>query len=106
MKRVLGSLWLVLVSFTLISAQELATTDQRPLAFTHVTVIDTSDGPAQTDMTVIVLGKRIATVGKASSTNVPVNTVVINATNKFMIPGTLTLHLRDHRAQTSSKLRT
>lgn len=92
MKIVLGSLWIVLVSFTLIHAQEQETTDQRPLAFTHVTVIDTTGASQQTDMTVIVSGNRIAAVGKASNINVPANAVVTDATNKFMIPGLWEMH--------------
>jgi len=92
MKRVPGSILLVLFSFTLSSAQEQATRDQRPLAFTHVTVIDTTGGPMQTDMTVMVSGNRISAVGKASTISVPVNAVVTDATNQFMIPGLWEMH--------------
>jgi hypothetical protein len=34
------------------------------LAFTHVTVIDVTGGPAQPDMTIVVSGNRITAVGK------------------------------------------
>jgi len=92
MKRVPGSILLVLFSFTLISAQEQVARDQRPLAFTHVTVIDTTGGPMQTDMTVMVSGNRISSVGKARTISVPLNAVVTNATNQFMIPGLWEMH--------------
>jgi len=35
------------------------------LTLTHVTVIDTSGGPAEPDMTVVIAGDRIAEMGKS-----------------------------------------
>ena len=54
--KVFASLLFIFGLSTLGFAQEAPPTDQRPLAFTHVSVIDTTGGPVQPDMTVIVSG--------------------------------------------------
>jgi hypothetical protein len=66
--------------------------NQRPLAFTHVTVIDATGAPAKPGRTVIVTGNRIADLGTAENVAVPANARVINAKNKFMIPGLWDMH--------------
>jgi imidazolonepropionase-like amidohydrolase len=90
--RVLGSLFLVFLSITLSHAQEAPSADQRPLAFTHVTVIDATGTPAKPDMTVIVSGSQITALGKFAQVTVPPNARVINASNKYMIPGLWEMH--------------
>ena len=86
-----------LISFILVSAattfgQGVLTTDQRPLTFTHVTIIDATGAPAQPDMTVVISGNRITALGKSNAVTVPANAVVTNATGKFMIPGLWDMH--------------
>jgi hypothetical protein len=73
-------------------AQEEPLANQRPIAFTHVTVIDATGAPAKPDRTVIVTGNHIAALGKAENVTVPANAQVINAKNKFMIPGLWDMH--------------
>lgn len=73
-------------------AQGSQTTEQRPLAFTHLTVIDATGAPAQPDMTVIVSGKRITELGKSASVSVPRNAQVVDARGQFMIPGLWDMH--------------
>ena len=46
---------------------------QKTLVFTHVTVIDATDAPAKTDMTVVVRGDRIEELGKTGILTVPQN---------------------------------
>lgn len=87
MKVVLCLLSLILVSSAMSLGQEVLTTGQRPLAFTHVTVIDATGAPAQPDMTVVISGNHITALGKSNAVTVPANAVVTNATGKFMIPG-------------------
>jgi hypothetical protein len=65
---------------------------RRPLAFTHVTVIDGTGAAAQRDMTVVVTGDRITTLGKAPQVAVPPNATVFQAHGKFMIPGLWEMH--------------
>jgi len=64
----------------------------KPLVFTRVTVIDTVDAKPKTDMTVIVKGNRITSIGKSSKIRVPKNAQVIDASGKFLIPGLWDMH--------------
>jgi imidazolonepropionase-like amidohydrolase len=90
--RVFGSLLPIFLSFTPCFGQEAPSTDRRPLAFTHVTVIDATGAPAKPDMTVVVSGDHITALGKSAEVNVPVNARITNATNRFMIPGLWEMH--------------
>ena len=82
----------ILFLFSLCAAQDAPHTDERPLAFTHVTVIDATGAPAQPDMTVIVSGNHIASIGKAAKLAIPANARVIDESHKFMIPGLWDMH--------------
>ena len=64
-----------------------------PVAITHVMVIDTGGGRAQADMTVVIEGERIATVGPAGSTKVPAGAQVVDGAGKFLIPGLWDMHI-------------
>jgi len=63
------------------------------LAITHVTVIDTTGVPPQTDFTVIIRGTTILTVGPTASTPIPNRATVVDAAGKFMIPGLVDMHI-------------
>jgi imidazolonepropionase-like amidohydrolase len=63
------------------------------LVFTHVNVIDCTGGPSKTDMTVVVTGDRITAVGKTGDVVVPKDAVIVNAENKYMIPGLWDMHV-------------
>jgi imidazolonepropionase-like amidohydrolase len=65
----------------------------KPWAITHVTVIDTTGGPSQPNMTVIVTGERITAVGKSDTVAVPKDATVIDGTGKFLIPGLWDMHM-------------
>lgn len=60
-------------------------------AIANVTVIDTNSGAAHPDMTVVVRGNRIASVGK--ETSLPDNARVIDGRGKFLIPGLWDMHV-------------
>jgi imidazolonepropionase-like amidohydrolase len=66
---------------------------QRPIAFTHVGVVDGSDSTARVDQTVIVRGTRITAVGPSRSTAVPSGTRVIDGRGRFLIPGLWDMHV-------------
>ena len=91
-KKIFSSVSLVFLFFTSAFAQQELASNQRLLAFTHVTVIDATGAPAQPDMTVLVSGERITALGKFGAVTVPPNAVVTNATGKFMIPGLWEMH--------------
>jgi hypothetical protein len=91
MKKVLLFLlvWLLPVgSF----AQQGDNNQQKTLVFTHVTVIDATGAPAQTDMTVVVRDDRIEEMGKTGELTIPEKAQVVDATGKFLIPGLWDMH--------------
>ena len=90
--KVLASCLFFFVFSLLCFAQEVPPANQRPLAFTHVTVIDATGAPAKPDSTVVILGKRITSIGKTGQVTVPVNARVIDESHKFMIPGLWEMH--------------
>ena len=66
---------------------------QHPIALTGATVIDVKSGSAESDMTVLVVGNRIAALGKTRALSVPPDAHVIDATRKFVIPGLWDMHV-------------
>lgn len=93
MKAFFGTVLLVVAASTFFFAQDNPVSNgPRPLAFTHVGVIDATGSALQPDMTVVVTGNTISTIGKFGSVQVPANAVVTNATNQFMIPGMAEMH--------------
>lgn len=70
-----------------------AAAQTKPLAFTHATVIDMTGAPPEPDVTVIVVGNRIAAVGKSGKVRVPAGAQVVNAKGKFLIPGMWDMHV-------------
>jgi hypothetical protein len=65
----------------------------QPLALTHVTIIDTTGGPPQPDMTVVIRDGRIASIEKSASAAVPKGAQVVDARGKFLIPGLWDMHV-------------
>ncbi len=64
-----------------------------PVAITHVTVIDTTGGPARADMTVLVEGDRITQVAPAALARVPEDARTLDGAGKFLIPGLWDMHI-------------
>ena len=65
----------------------------RPIAFTHVNVIDTTGGPIEQDMTVVVAGPRIIEAGKASQVRRPKSARVVDGRGKYLMPGLWDMHV-------------
>ena len=67
----------------------------KPIVLSHVTVVDvngaTGDRALRKDQTVIVVGDRIAAVGKGIQ--VPSEARVVDARGKFLIPGLWDMHV-------------
>ena len=63
------------------------------VAFTNVSVVDGRSATATPGQTVVIAGTRIVAVGPASSVRVPVGAQVINARDKFLIPGLWDMHV-------------
>ena len=68
-------------------------TAPKSLAITHVTVIDTTGGPALADMTVVIRDGRIAGIEKSNRGAVMKNTQVVEGRGKFLIPGLWDMHV-------------
>jgi imidazolonepropionase-like amidohydrolase len=66
---------------------------QRPIAFTHVAVVDGTDSVARIDQTVIIRDMRVAAVGPSQSTPVPRDARVVDGRGKFLIPGLWDMHV-------------
>ncbi len=63
------------------------------LALTHVTLIDATGSPAQPDMTIVIVNQRIAAIGPSTSTAIPPDAEIFDATGKFLIPGLTDAHI-------------
>ena len=92
MKRILG---LLLFCWLPVTQPPQPTQNPRPnqLVLTHVTVIDATGAPANSDMTVVITGDRITELGKTQKVRVPKDAQVIDATGKFLIPGLWDMHV-------------
>jgi imidazolonepropionase-like amidohydrolase len=71
----------------------------RTLVFTHVTVIDMVDARPRADMTVVIEGNRITSIGKSAGRRPPKRARVIDATGKFLIPGLWDMHVHALRKE-------
>src|SRR5256885_13939801 len=69
-------------------------------AFTHAPVIDMTGAPPQADMTVVVTGNRLATLGPSRAVRIPKGGLAYDATGKFLIPGLWDMHV--HAAWSST----
>lgn len=63
------------------------------LALMHVTVIDATAAAAKPDMTVIISDGRITEIGTSPKIHPPGNAQIIDAANKFLIPGLWDMHV-------------
>jgi hypothetical protein len=66
---------------------------QATLIFLHATIIDTSGGPNQTDMTAFITGDRITDIKKTGKVRLPQGARVIDAAGKFLVPGLWDMHV-------------
>src|SRR5580692_5910437 len=78
----------LLLALTIIAAVSVAAVPpDETLGFVHATVIDATGSPAQPDMTVIVADRRIVEIGTSASVKVPKHARVVEARDKYLIPG-------------------
>lgn len=71
---------------------------QTALVIRDVAVIDMTGAPTQPEMTVIISGNRILSIGPASTTNIPPQATVIDAKGKYLIPGLWDAHVHLSKA--------
>jgi urease alpha subunit len=92
MKRAFLLILLVILP-GLLFAQPKQNPQSKPFVFTHVTIIDATGSPARLDMTVVVIGDRIARIGPTRKVRVPQDAHVVDASGKFLIPGLWDMHV-------------
>lgn len=93
----LATLAVVLISLqSPVSSQPVSS---RSVAITHVAVIDAVAGTAAQDMTVVIRGDRILSVGKGAP---PVGAQIVNGRGKFLIPGLWDMHTHLSYARASA----
>ena len=63
------------------------------VANTHITLIDTANGVAHPDMTVVIGGNRIVEVGKNDVVGLREGISVIDGRGKFLLPGLWDMHV-------------
>lgn len=75
-----------LIAFLTASSGSLAPANEA-LALTHVTVIDGYGGPPQPDMTVVILGERIADIFHSGRKQPPAGAKIMDLRGHFVMPG-------------------
>src|SRR5262245_34193157 len=95
MRKIVLSLCFVLVFACCIFAQQTQTTPatDRSLVIHHVSLIDATGVPLQKEMTVVIRGNRIETIGKSSKVRVPSGAQIVDGRGKFLIPGLWDMHV-------------
>lgn len=91
--RLLNRLILLAVLAQAVFGQPAPQSTREALVLTRVTVIDATGSPPSTDMTVILIGDRIAEIGKAGKLRAPKGARVIDCAGKFLIPGLWDMHV-------------
>lgn len=90
MNKTIALLLIILLPASLF-AQGKQTSKDRPIVFLNVTLIDMTGEQPKPDMTVVVSGNRITEIGKRITP--PKNALIVNAQEKFMIPGLWDMHV-------------
>jgi imidazolonepropionase-like amidohydrolase len=65
----------------------------QPIALTHASVLDVTNGSVRKEQTLIVSGDRIQAIGSSSSAKIPQDAKVLDATGKYVIPGLWDSHV-------------
>jgi imidazolonepropionase-like amidohydrolase len=73
----------------------VGTASAATFAIEHVNVIDATGSPTQPDMTVVVVGGRIAELGKSGAVQVPAGAKAVEASGKYLIPGLWDMHVHE-----------
>ncbi len=83
---------LPLLVLFLCSAGPLLAQD-RPVAITGAALVDLDGGPALEDAVVVMQGGRFTAVGPATSTPIPQDAELVDATGMWLVPGLMNMHV-------------
>ncbi len=92
MKHLLAALLLLALPLHPLAQQPQASSSKF-LVLTHVTIIDMTGRAPKSNMTIVIAGDRIRTLGRTGQVRVPRGAQVINARGKFLIPGLWDMHV-------------
>lgn len=84
---------LLLLFFLVAGVEAFGQSPEKPVVFTHVTVIDATGAAAKADQTVVVTDNRITEIGAAKSVTTPKGAQVVDGKGKFLIPGLWDMHV-------------
>lgn len=73
--------------------------NEKPVAFTNVSIFDSKTGKVVTGQTVVSEGGKITQVGKAKSVKAPDNATMIDGTGKMLLPGLWDNHAHYQKSQ-------
>ena len=74
-------------------AQAGPASDQKPVALTNVTVINTTGTAPARRSTIVIGGDRISEMGEPGKISIPEGAEVVDGTGKFVIPGLWDMHM-------------
>lgn len=63
------------------------------VALTHVTLIDGTGAPPRSDLTLIIRGNRISTIGLVGQVEIPIGARVIDGQGGYLVPGLWDMHV-------------
>jgi imidazolonepropionase-like amidohydrolase len=63
------------------------------LAITHVTILDMTAAGPRADQTIIIAKERIAAIGASDSVAIPRGAQILDAHEKFLVPGLVDMHI-------------
>ncbi len=75
------------------STKSYSQPQSKPIELTHVSVIDGTGGPVESDMTIVIVANHIVQIGKAGNIHVTTEAQVIDGSGKFLIPGLWDMHV-------------
>lgn len=84
--------WLPFILFATSAYAQMPAASQRPIVFTGATIIDVKVGRPRPGMSIVVVGNRIAAVGRTGNVRIPTDAHVIDASGKYLIPGLWDMH--------------
>src|SRR5687768_9082823 len=61
-------------------------------AITNVKLIDGTGVPVKNNQDILIIGKRIKSIGHSGTVTIPTNSRIIDGTGKTVIPGLIMLH--------------
>jgi imidazolonepropionase-like amidohydrolase len=95
MNKLLTFCFLLLILNLSFSAHSQERQPSKTLVFTNVTIIDATGSSPKANMTIVITDNRIANLGKTRKVHIPGGAHIINAANKFLIPGLWDMHVHN-----------